>query len=80
MVSDSIRVKWIYFCGVWVRLGVNMSVLKYQNTKTALYKLLKNHWHLLDFFPAEKKFLVAVSLEHPLVYALPRTVVQVKSP
>ena len=44
-------------------------MLKHQNTKTALYKLLKNHWVIALFElsgPVRNKLLVTVSLDHPV--------------
>ena len=44
-------------------------LLKHQNTKTALYRLLKSHWviALFKFFLVrQKKLLVTVLLDHPV--------------
>ena len=45
-------------------------LLKHQNTKTALYKLPKNHWVLAlfeIFGSVRKELLVTVFLDHPVV-------------
>ena len=48
----------------------HFTLLKHQNTKTALYKLPKNHW-VLAFFEifgsVRKELLVTVFLDHPVV-------------
>ena len=47
-----------------------LKILKHQNTKTALYKLLKNHWviALFEIFESVRnKLLVTVLLDHPIL-------------
>ena len=47
----------------------HLILLKHQNTKIALYKLLKNHWVMALFeniWSVRKKVLVAVLLDHPV--------------
>ena len=49
--------------------STHLTLLKHQNTKTALYKLPKNHWVIALFEisgPVRNKLLVTVSLEHPV--------------
>ena len=49
--------------------STHLTLLKHQNTKTALHKLPKNHWviPLFEFFgPVRNKLLVTVSLDHPV--------------
>ena len=49
--------------------STHLTLLKHQNTKTALYRLLKSHWviALFKFFLVrQKKLLVTVLLDHPV--------------
>ena len=50
--------------------STHLTLLKHQNTKTALYKLLKNHWviALFEIFESVRnKLLVTVLLDHPVL-------------
>ena len=54
--------------------STHLTLLKHQNTKTALYKLPKNHWviALFEIFGSVRnKLLLIVSLDHP-VYVVVR--------
>ena len=47
--------------------STHLTLLKHQNTKTALYKLFKNHWviALFEIFgPVRNKLLLTVFLDH----------------
>ena len=46
--------------------STHLTLLKHQITKTAQYKLPKNHWVMALFGPSEKKLLVTVLLNHPV--------------
>ena len=49
--------------------STHLTLLKHQNTKTALYKLPKNHWVIALFEKfgfVRKKLLLTVSLDHPV--------------
>ena len=49
--------------------STHLTLLKHQNTKTALCKLPKNHWVIAlfeTFGPVRKKLLFTVSLDHPV--------------
>ena len=50
-----------------------MTLLKHQNTKTALYKLPKSHWFIALFEiigSVRNKLLVTVFLDHPVAYKI----------
>ena len=50
--------------------STHLTLLKHQNTKTAQYKLPKNHWVISLFEisgPVRNKLLVTVSLDHPVL-------------
>ena len=50
--------------------STHLTPLKHQDTKTALYKLPKNHWVIAlfeIFWPVRNKLLVTVSLDHPVL-------------
>ena len=52
------------------KIPYTLTLLKYPNTKTSLYKLSKNHWviALFKFFGSvRKKLHVTVSFDHPVV-------------
>ena len=47
----------------------HLTLLKHQNTETALYNLPKNHWIMAlfeNFWSIRKKLLVTVLLDHPV--------------
>ena len=49
---------------------MHLTLLKYPNTKTSLYKLSKNHWVIAlfkKFGSVRKKLQSTVSLDHPVV-------------
>ena len=49
--------------------STHLTLLKHQNTQTALYKLPRNHWviaHFENFGPVRNNLLVTVSLDHPV--------------
>ena len=51
--------------------SIHLELLKHQNTKTALYKLLKNHWVIALFeisVSVRNNLLVTVSLDHPVAF------------
>ena len=51
-------------------LSQSTGVLKHSNTKTAIYILLKTHWVIAlfkIFGPVGNKWLVTVSLDHPVL-------------
>ena len=52
--------------------SMHMTLLKYLNTKTSLYKLSKNHWVIAlfkIFGSIRKKLQFTVSLDHPVMYS-----------
>ena len=56
--------------------SMHLTLLKHQNTKTALYKLSKNHWVIAlfkKFGSVRKKLQSTVSLDHPVVTPLTLT-------
>ena len=51
--------------------SMHLTLLKYPNTKTSLYKLSKNHWVIAffkNFGSVRKKLQFTVLLDHPVVY------------
>ena len=49
--------------------SMHLTLLKYPNTKTSLYKLSKNHWVIAlfkKFGSVRKKLQSTVSLDHPV--------------
>ena len=52
--------------------SMHLTLLKYPNTKTSLYKLSKNHWVIAlfkNFGSVRKKLHVTVSFDHPVPFA-----------
>ena len=52
------------------QISKHLTVLKYQNTKTSLYELPKNHWvfALFEIFrPARKRLQSTVFNDHPVL-------------
>ena len=50
---------------------MHLTLLKYPNTKTSLYKLSKNHWVIAlfkKFGSVRKKLQSTVSLDHPVFH------------
>ena len=65
----SCMVKQMFFIGKASQNSTHLTLLKHQNTKTALYKLPKNHWVIPLFEglgPVRNKLLVTVSFDHPV--------------